>query len=256
MPLRDLVPNLQSSVLFDPMRNAYLRILKPHYWNNYIVGLRNFYAQFITSGSLVFDVGANVGEYTKAFLHLGAKVIAVEPLPGMVEKLNQINNKNLTVAPCAVGENEDILPLHVSDRTDISSLSADWLDVLSQNDGWTERPQWKETINVRVSTLDSLIGRFGVPDFLKIDVEGFELNALRGLSKVPRCLSFEFNAARTESTLACIDRFKDSRFNYIIGAPSGKTKLALPSFVDAARMTELSRTVLADCRTFGDIFVR
>ena len=113
-----------------------------------------------------------------------------------------------------------------------------------------------ETINVKVIILDCLIGRFGMPDFLKIDTEGSELNVLRGLNRAPHCLSFEFNAARTESTLACIDRLHDSTFNYIIGEPRGQAKLALPSFVNAASMAELARTVLANCRTFGDIFVR
>ena len=141
MHLRDLVPGLQRSPLFDPLRNAYLRTLKPNYWQRHVVGLRNFYAQFVRPDSLVFDVGANAGEYTQAFLYLGATVIAVEPLPGMVERLSRINRKRLTVVPCAVGENEAMLPLHVSNRAEVSSLSADWLDVISQNDGWIENPR-------------------------------------------------------------------------------------------------------------------
>jgi hypothetical protein len=137
-----------------------------------------------------------------------------------------------------------------------SSIVPHWLEVICRNDGWIEKPKLIQTIDVKVTTLDRLIDTFGMPDFIKIDVEGFELSVLRGLSRTPRFLSFEFNAETTESTLACIDRFRGFTFNYLIGEPRGHAQLALSSFVDDTRMSELAYTVLADCRTFGDIFVR
>ena len=48
-------------------------------------------------------------------------------------------------------------------------------------------------IEVDVVILDSLIDEFGVPDYVKIDVEGFDLEVLRGLSRPIALLSFEFN---------------------------------------------------------------
>jgi hypothetical protein len=47
---------------------------------------------------------------------------------------------------------------------------------------------------VNVATLDSLIDEFGVPDYAKIDVEGFDLEVLRGLSRPIPLLSFEYNS--------------------------------------------------------------
>jgi 16S rRNA A1518/A1519 N6-dimethyltransferase RsmA/KsgA/DIM1 with predicted DNA glycosylase/AP lyase activity len=72
-------------------------MFKHDYWKTHIHGLREFYRPFIPKGSLVFDIGANVGEYTQAFLDLGARVVAVEPNPDLARKLTDIQNKRLTV---------------------------------------------------------------------------------------------------------------------------------------------------------------
>jgi FkbM family methyltransferase len=258
MLLRDIVPGLESTRIFASLRHTYLRLFKHDYWQQHVVGFRQFYSQFVKPGSLVFDCGANIGEYARAFLYLGATVIAVEPHPGLVAKLRRMRSERLTVVPCAIGQQTGELPLHISNISEISSLSSDWLDVVAQNDGWDGKPRRIDSvITVKVTTLDALADQFGMPDFIKIDVEGFELEALRGLTKVPLYLSFEFNSARIESAVACIQWFPNKvRFNYVVGEPSASVKLALPEWVTAERMCEIARNDLVQCRTFGDIFVR
>src|ERR1700683_3857899 len=261
MSLRDSLPTLahglENTGMYHPLRNAYLRVFKHHYWEHQVVSLRRFYAPFVRPGSLVFDCGANRGEFTQAFLHLGAIVIAVEPMPAMIAKLRVIRNKRLTVVPCAVGREPGVVPLYVSERSDISSMSPDWLSVVSRNDGWAGELRWTGSVNCTVTNLDALIEQFGMPEFIKIDVEGFELEVLSGLSKRPRLLSFEFNSASIDSAHACIGRFpRDAQFNYIIGEPSGAAAMALSEWVDAERMTQIVHDKLACCRTFGDIFVQ
>jgi hypothetical protein len=72
-------------------------------------------------------------------------------------------------------------------------------------------------VTVPVTTIDSLIAIHGEPAFCKIDVEGFEREVLRGLSRPLERLSFEFHAEFIGETLACLERLRELapyRFNF------------------------------------------
>jgi hypothetical protein len=126
------------------------------------------------------------------------------------------------------------------------------------------KKNWNQTIRVPVTTLDSLIKRFGVPSFIKIDVEGFELEVLSGLTHPVKCLRFEFITANLDAAFACLRLryfLAGTRFNYVLGHPLNQGAapfgFALPDWVAASEMIDILRgDALRDKRTFGEIFVR
>jgi hypothetical protein len=89
---------------------------------------------------------------------------------------------------------------------------------------------------VQAFTLDQLIGRYGSPDFCKIDVEGAELLVLSGLSSPLKCLSFEYLTIDKERALGCIERIEAlGRYEYN-WTFSEASALKSPTWLTAAEM--------------------
>jgi FkbM family methyltransferase len=246
---------LRKASLYEPVRNYFLKVWKPVYWKQQTEAIK-FYGAFVAKDSLVFDIGANRGQHTRYFLALGASVIAVEPIPACAENLRLIYLKSrVTVVPCAVGAKQSTADLHISSQAPLSTLSDEWLRN-AQNSPRFKNVTWEQTVTVPVITLDSLIEKYGIPDFVKIDVEGFEARVLDGLSQMPRAMCFEFNTEDLGATTACLQKScfpNTARFNYITGEPSGGP--VLPQWVSADEMISVMNARFHATHIQGDVLV-
>lgn len=128
--------------------------------------------------TLVIDVGANIGNSSAPFVYSKNPVIAIEPDPRNIKRLekNFGNKANFTLKKCAISDkNQSEAPFNLSDITSINSL-------------YKFHESHKTVINVEIKTLDQVIKEESVKyiTFLKIDVEGYDLFALKSLSLNPQ----------------------------------------------------------------------
>lgn len=216
-----------------------------------------FYNQFITKSSLVFDVGANVGSRTKLFLNMGARVVAFEPQPNLYNHLKDHLDivRKVKIEQLALGDQRSIKQMLICEAHVLSSLSKRWINA-TQKSGRFSNYNWEKSIDVNVSTLDEQIIKYGIPDFIKIDVEGYELEVLKGLSKEITCIVFEFTSEEIEQTFKCID-YLNSLSNCLFRVSFGEEhKFTRPwkSCIDFKG--ELHNDCIDKSNCWGDIFVK
>jgi len=186
-------------------------------------GLRELYRPFVGAGDLVFDVGAHLGDRTAAFRKLGARVVALEPHPAVRRWLELLvgRSQGVSVRAEAVGGAVGTARLVLSHRTpSVSSLAEDWPSTLPERNLGFRGVRWDDSVEVPVTTLDALIEHSGLPRFCKIDVEGYEVEVLAGLSHRIPALSVEFVAGALDIAQACVRRLEvlgDYEFNAVRG---------------------------------------
>jgi FkbM family methyltransferase len=235
-----------------------LHALRMYYGNPlHVIRLQRFYAQFVRRGDLCFDVGANVGSRTAIWSRLGARVVAVEPQPLMMQLLRLWfgRSHNVLLLQQALGAQPGRQVMLVNDRAPtISTLSREWIDTVSQVSRFAAE-RWDREVTVEVTTLDALIARYGEPAFCKIDVEGYDLEVLRGLSRPLPTLSVEHVPASREIGLGCLERLRELgpyEFNWSSGE---SMRWHFPVWVEAEKVAEVLREIPADGMP-GDIYAR
>jgi len=181
----------------------------------------NFYAQFIQANDLVFDVGANLGNRTKVFLRLGAKVVAFEPQSSCADILESTlgRNPSFHLVRKALGDKIGVAEMLIGDAHVLSTLSYRWVEAV-HNSGRFDKAQWQAREQVFVSTLDESIAEYGRPAFVKIDVEGYEPQVLSGLSSPLARGSIEFSSEAIDGTISCLEKLaslKPCSFQVILG---------------------------------------
>jgi len=218
---------------------------------------REFYRQFVRRGGLCFDVGAHLGDRTLHFLALGARVVAVEPQPAPLAVLRRLFGRNprVQIVDRALGAAPGEAELAIDPRNPtVASLSPEWRAQVARDRRFAGI-DWRERRRVAVTTLDALIAEHGLPDFCKIDVEGFEAAVLEGLGTPLPALSFEYVPAALAGAFAALARLEALgryRFNRSPGESMRFSALEWRS--GAAMAEELRRLSLAD--EAGDVYAR
>ncbi|MGH7118514.1 MAG: FkbM family methyltransferase [Acetobacteraceae bacterium] len=211
-------------------------------------GNLTLYSQFLQRGDLAIDVGANIGEKTEALLILGAKVISLEPQPALVREIKarcgHFGDK-LRVIQAAVGDHEGTAELHLRQSSGIASLLEDWEGTPTG------------VIDVPLTTLDRIIAKHGIPRLCKVDVEGAELQVLRGLSHRIPLMTLEYHTDERCAALAreCIARLSELGTIEINATGEEEASMIFPRWLSAAVFMEAFPGITHP-HYYGDLLVR
>jgi len=185
-----------------------------------VLPLRRFYRSLLKQGDLAFDIGAHVGTRARAMRAAGARVVALEPQAPFSAYLRLTLPRDIRLVEAAAGACETVARMAVSTRhPTVSSLNDGFAQDIGSKPGF-EHVRWDSVQQVKVVTLDSLIAQEGLPRYIKIDVEGYELDVLAGLSQPVELISVEYLPGLLGLSMAVIDRLQQLgtyRFNPVIG---------------------------------------
>lgn len=155
--------------------------------------------------SLIFDIGANVGNWAIANLEKATQIISVEASPKTFQKLSE-NCKQYSKITClnyaVCNSNEPEIVFYDAAFDTISTLNKDWLT--SDASRFVNTPY--NVIKCKPISLDKLIETYGLPDLIKIDVEGAEDIVLQSLSKKCKMICFEWASEMNKVIYNCLDQ--------------------------------------------------
>lgn len=216
---------------------------------------------FIKPGWLVFDVGANKGNKTDIYLTQKAQVVCFEPNPTMfgslVEKYKGDNR--VIEVNAALGSKQATMKMYLcraSDNTVITELCTLTKEFIEKVERFhCFKYSDTDTIDVPVITMDYAIKNYGRPDYLKIDVEGFELDVLQGLSSPVKVISFEYTPELYAAAEACISRVIEIAPEYRFNYSSRETEeLHFNESKDPGTVLDYLKQFEKDRVEYGDIF--
>jgi FkbM family methyltransferase len=156
------------------------------------------------TSDLIMDIGLNVGQDSGFYLSQGYQVVAVEANPILATQVSQqfhsaVESGKLKIVNVGIGKVESVADFWVCEqKTEFSSFHPQ----IAGRDSYSYH-----STKVPVVRFASILKRFGIPLFLKIDIEGNDFLCLQGLSpqKLPKYISVESECPLTETDSAVED---------------------------------------------------
>lgn len=135
--------------------------------------------------SIIFDIGMHRGEDTDFYLKKGFTVVGVEANPALVQECRkrfqpQIENGQLHIVGKAIAEVAGEISFFVCNKVSVwGTAEKSWM-LRNRKVG-----QESTKIKVQATTLQDLIAEYGLPRYLKIDIEGSDLICVKALKQYP-----------------------------------------------------------------------
>jgi FkbM family methyltransferase len=187
------------------------------------------------NNNLIIDVGMHKGEDTSFFLFKGYNVVAIDATPALIEMAKDnfskyISNGQLTLLNYAVSDKEnEKIKFYISENSLWNSINPDISN---------RKNLLKATIEVETIKLSTIINKYGVPHYCKIDIEGYDEIALKTLSDLnspPEYISVETeclgenDTLTEEQSLITLNRLKNLGYKYFKLVDQYSLKVLEPS---------------------------
>lgn len=154
-----------------------------------------------------FDIGSNIGKSVNWFLSNGYdKIICLEPNDTARSQLigNYGKDNRVVILDQAISDEIKEITFYDCPTTTISTASTEWVNNSRFSKQYTWYENKKTTINI-----DTLCAMYDDPEFIKIDVEGYELIAIKGLTRKVDCtIAFEWAEEVWDSICGCIEHLE------------------------------------------------
>lgn len=216
----------------------------------------NIFKEIINKDDLCFDVGANIGRKTDSFLVLGAKVVCIEPQIECLKILKAKYQKNdrVFIVDKALSQDDGEKKIFIASESTISSMSEEFIKTVKGTRFKTH--SWDNEVTCSTTTLDKLIYLYGIPKFCKIDVEGYEVEVLKGLSKPIPYISIEFTPELKHLSFECIEhvsKIADYKFNYSEGE---SLKFNFENWISKEEIIDFLSKNNDFAKSFGDVYMK
>jgi FkbM family methyltransferase len=152
---------------------------------------------------MYFDIGSNIGNWSLSNINQCDKIISVEASPLTFEKLvdNCKNDKIILLNYAVCNNNGNDITFYQAECHVLSTINKDWL--INKSSRFYNYPY--KVIKCKTITIDKLIEQYGLPDLIKIDVEGGEYECICSLTQKVKLLCFEWVSETNDINLKCID---------------------------------------------------
>ncbi|HEY2356250.1 MAG TPA: FkbM family methyltransferase [Phenylobacterium sp.] len=179
---------------------------------------------------LIYDIGLHRGEDTEFYLKKGFRVVAVEANPELCAEAREmfpgpLSDGRLTIVNKAIATAPGELTFFVNSKTEWGTLDPEWA-ARNQRLGAESHP-----ITIEATTIGTILGQHGVPYFMKVDIEGFDMVALSGLAAVterPKFVSIESDKDSLRAVRREISTFVDLGYDRFKLVPQGQVRRQVP----------------------------